>query len=67
MQSMEMIDIEIQRIINLKERQMASFQERNTTGRMLMLLMPDDEYVKEKINIANEYYKNSFNYLDKKI
>jgi len=64
---MEQVDNEIQRIINLKERQMKSFQERNTTGMMLMLLMPNDEYLKEKVNISNEYYKNAFVYLDKKI
>jgi len=61
------IDAEIQRMINLKERQMKSFQERNTTGMMLMLLMPNDEYLNEKFNLSNEYYKTAFIYLDKKI
>jgi len=62
-----MIDIEIQRIINLKERQMKSFEERSTIGQMLMLLKPNDEYLKEKFNLGNEYYKNAIIYLDKKI
>jgi len=64
---MESIDIEIQRIINLKERQMKSFQELNTTIPMLMLLIPNDEYLNEKFNLSNEYYKTAFIYLDKKI
>jgi len=60
-------DMEIQRLINLKETHMKNFQEHNTTRMMLMLLMPNDEYLKENLNISNEYYKNVFVYLDKKI
>ena len=62
------IDFEIQRLINLKERQMKTWSEKQLTAKMvLMLLMPDDECLEEQNNLMNEYYKNSIIYINKKI
>jgi len=60
-------DKEIERLTNLKKENTNIFAERNVTLMMMNLLMPNDEYRKEKSNLITEYYKNLFKFLDTKI
>ena len=60
-------DEEIERLTNLKKGAINTFAERNVHLMMMNLLMPNDEYLKEKRNLITEYHKNLFKFLDTKI
>ena len=62
---MDFIDAEIQRIINLKERQVTIYAKRNATFAIFYSLLDDDD--KEKHTVAVEYYENALKLLNIKI